>query len=375
MTEIQLKKKKKIGENTILFFDEIQESPKLLKYLRYFYEKVPHLKVVAAGSLLEIALKSEDFSFPVGRVEFYHLGPMTFQEFLWATGDELIDEELKKFNFSAPLHSEAIKALRNYFYTGGMPEVVKKFVETKSLVDVRFIQQQLIQAYQADFPKYNKRIDVLRIERIFSSLAQSIGEKVIYTKIDSVSSSRDIKRVVELLIDARVVLPCLHSSGNNSPLMGESDDRIYKTYYLDIGIIGALLNIDLTTIDIEFDNPSNFKGKLAEQFVAQHLAYMNGPNISPALFYHLRDKGTQKAEIDFLFEVRRKILPIEVKSTKAGHLKSLQLFCQSKKSTIVIKTSLSPFEIKEDFATVETLLYSIPLYALPYLKSFIENLE
>lgn len=369
LDEIQFKKKTKIKNNSVIFFDEIQESPKLLKYLRYFYEQAPHLKIIAAGSLLEIALKTEDFSFPVGRVEFYHLGPMNFQEFLWATNNVFLDEKLLAFEFSEALHLEAIKALKHFFYVGGMPEVVKKFVETKSLIEIRPLQKQLIQSYQADFPKYNRRINVSRIERIFASLAHNIGEKIIYTKIDSESVSRDIKRVVELLIDARVILPCFHSAGNSPPLSGESDDRIYKTYFLDIGLLGAMLNIDLNEIEMEIGTSFNFKGKLAEQFVAQHLSYMNDASSPPSLYYYLRDKGSQKAEIDFLFDLNRNIVPIEVKASKSGHLKSLQLFCKDKKSRTAIKTSLKEFNKIENFIPGMTTLFEIPLYAINYINT------
>jgi len=349
--------------------DEIQESPKLLKYLRYFYEKAPQLKVIAAGSLLEIALKTEDFSFPVGRVEFYHLGPMTFQEFLWATGDELLEDKISKLELSDAVHTAALKALRAYFYVGGMPEVIKKYVETNSIVDVRELQSQLLQSYQADFPKYNKRINSSRIERVFASLAYTVGEKIIYSKVDNDSTSRDTKRVVELLIDARVVLPCYHTSGNSSPLRGEIDERIFKTYYLDIGLLGAMLNIDYNTIDMEFSNNFNFKGKLAEQFVAQHLAYVNGPTNTPSIFYYLRDKSAQRAEVDFLIEMNTAVLPIEVKASKSGHLKSLQLFCKDKQTKTAIKTSLNAYEKIEKFGDGRTTLYSLPLYAMYYIKN------
>lgn len=368
LDEIQLKKNKRITKNTLLFFDEIQESPMLLKYLRYFYEKSPELKVIAAGSLLEVALRAEDFSFPVGRVEFYHLGPMSFQEFLWATGQNFLDQKLTEWDFSDELHEAAIDALKDYYYVGGMPEAVRVFSETQSLVRMREIQSQIIQTYQADFPKYNKRINVQRISRVFNSLASSLGEKVIFSKLDSESLSRDIKRVVELLIDSRVVLSCHHSDGNSVPLEGEVDSRIFKPYFIDIGLLNAMLRLDVDSIDSEFRNNFNTKGILAEQFVAQHLNYFQGHSLNPSLFYHLKDKGTQKAEIDFLVESEQNIFPIEVKSTAKGHLKSLKSFCERKSSLIGVKVSLANFTIDDDFVK-DCKLVNIPLYAIDYLKS------
>lgn len=373
LDEIQLKKQKKISDNTVIFFDEIQESPKLLKFLRYFYEEFPEIKVIAAGALLEIAMRNADFSFPVGRVEFYHLGPMTFQEFLWATGQEFLDQKLSAFEFTDEVHEAAISALKDYYYVGGMPEAVRVFAETKSLVQMRNIQDQIIQTYQADFPKYNKRINVQRISRIFNAFASIVSEKIIYSRLDSESSSRDIKRVVELLIDSRVILACNHSDGNKVPLEGESDARIFKTYFLDIGLLNSLLRLDIDSIDAGFRNNFSTKGMLAEQYVAQHLNFFSGPSLSPRLHYHLKDKGSQKAEVDFLIESKEVIYPVEVKSTAKGHLKSLKYFCSSKKASIGIKVSLAKFNIDEDFVDGSKLV-SVPLYAIEYLKDNLHKL-
>jgi uncharacterized protein len=371
LDEIQLKKRKVFKDNTLIFFDEIQESPKLLKLLRYFYEDAPHLKVIAAGSLLEIALRSDDFSFPVGRVDFYHLGPMSFKEFLWATGQDFLDQKLSRFEFTTELHKAAIIALKDYYYVGGMPEAVKVFCETNSKVEMRQIQNQIIQAYQADFSKYNKRINASRIARVFNSLANKIGEKIIFTKLDSESTSRDIKRIVELLIDSRVILPCYHTDAFKGPLMAGVDDKIFKTYFIDIGLLNAILRLDLDSIDFEFKNNFQTKGVIAEQFIAQHLNFFEAPSLAPNLFYHLKDKGVQKAEIDFLIEEKKSLYPIEVKSTAKGHLKSLKYYCLDKKTSVAIKFSLDPFRVDDDFVP-DTKLITLPLYAVDYLK---ENLD
>lgn len=372
LDEIQLKKQKKLTSKSLIFFDEIQESPQLLKYLRYFYEQRPDLIVISAGSLLEIALHEANFSFPVGRVEFYHLSPMTFSEFLCATGNELIDEKLSQLDFSPALHHLAIEAMKNFYYVGGMPAVVNNFAQSNSLVEARTIQQQIIQTYQADFPKYNKRINIQRIARIFNALALQAGKKVIYSKLDPQSGSREIKRVVELLIDARVILPCIHSDGNAIPLLGESDAKVFKSYFLDIGLLNALLRLDLDAIESEFEGNFNTKGVIAEQYIAQHLSNFYPPFMAPILIYHLRDKRTQKAEIDFLIESKDKIYPIEVKSTAKGHLKSLKYFCEQKNAVAGIKISLDEFSV-EPYFTSNSSLINFPLYAIDYLKDYIES--
>ena len=368
--EIQIKAKKNLTERSLIFFDEIQESPKLLKLLRYFYENYPDLKIIAAGSLLEIALKSEEFSFPVGRVEFYHLQPMSFQEFLWATDNTYLDQKLSNFELTPEVHEAGLLELRKFFYIGGMPEAVKQYAESKSLVSIRNIQSQLIQTYEADFPKYNNRIDLNRINRIFSGAALTLGEKVIFSKLDSESKSREVKRVIELLIDARVLSACFHSSSNSTPLFGEVDLSLYKLYFLDIGLLNSLLNLSVDSLDFDFKDNFKTRGVLAEQFVAQHLNSFNGPQNSPRLIYHLRDKGVRKAEIDFVIEKEQNVYPVEVKSTAKGHLKSLRYFCETKKSSLGIKTSLSPFSIDENFVG-DSKLVNIPLYAIGYLyKNF-----
>lgn len=364
LDEIQLKKRQLITGKSLLFFDEIQESPKMLKLLRYFYEEVPHLRVVAAGSLLEIALKTQNFSFPVGRIQFLHLGPMNFKEYLWATGQEYLDEMLMNKKMTDEVHQAGISALKNYYYVGGMPEAVKEYSETKSLVRVRDIQSQIIQSYAADFPKYNQRISVQRIARIYANIAQNLGKKIVYSKIDDESQSREIKRVLELLIDARVITPCLHSDGNQPPLLASSDERIFKLYYLDIGLLGAALNTSIDGIERELKQQD---GVFAEQFVAQHLCYSLDQSAAPTLYYYLRDKGSQKSEVDFLIEKNHEIIPIEVKSSAIGHLKSLKLFCETKKSKCAVKASLSNFDQHGNFSN-STELVSVPLYAIDYFR-------
>lgn len=369
LDEIQLKTKKVITPLSVIFLDEIQEQPKLLSSLRYFYEERPDVAVIAAGSLLEIALKSENFSFPVGRIEFYHLGPMTFTEYLWATNNKLLSEKISNLDFSPGVHESAKEELRKFYYIGGMPKAIKTYIEEKSLISVRRIQDQILQTYTADFPKYNARIQIERIQRVFTSTILQLGKKIIYQRIDPNAQARDTRRIIELLTDARVLLPCYHSDGNSIPLMGESDSSIQKLYFLDIGLMNCLMRLDFETIDQEFENTFNTKGIISEQFVAQHLAYIHGGATSPELFYWLRDKGSQKGEIDFLLQSKNQILPIEVKSTASGHLKSLFYFAKEKKKENAIRISLDVFS-KEKVAhqiagqPSNINLTNLPLYAV-----------
>lgn len=371
--EIQLRTKKHITHQSLIFIDEIQEQPKLLMALRFFFEDRPDLAIVSAGSLLEIVLRDKNFSFPVGRVEFMHLGPMTFTEFLWATGNQILAEKIKRRDFSESVRSLATEEFRKFLYIGGMPQAVKTYVEEKSLVGVRHIQEQILQTYEADFPKYNDRIQLSRIQRIFLNSVVQLGKKVVYKRFDSESQSRDIRRILELLIDARVILPCLHTEGNSVPLAGESDESVFKIYFLDVGLMNCLLRLDLDFIDSEFKNNFNTKGVMAEQFVAQHLAYLEHPSLQPKLFYWLRDRGVQKSEVDFLIESKQQVIPVEVKATAAGHLKSLFSFINERNKKTAVRLSLAPYSVenishKIHGKVVSGSLLSLPLWAVESIK-------
>jgi len=366
LDEIQMKAKKKITQNTILFLDEIQDAPKLLKALRYFYEERPDIAVIAAGSLLEFVLKGEDFSFPVGRVEFYNLGPMNFLEFLWATGNELLADKLESLDFSEPVCNLAKAELQKYYYVGGMPMAVKTYILEKSLIAVREVQNQLLETYVADFPKYNARIQSEKIQRIFYSCILFLGKKIIYQKLEPDLKSREIKKILELLIDARIVTPCIHTNANTVPLMGESDTSIFKIYFLDIGLLNALMRLDFETIDDEFKNSYNSKGLLTEQFIAQHLCYLDGPGLTPQLHYWLRDKGSQKGEVDFIVAFKNLVVPVEVKTREAGHLKSLFYFCNDKNKKVAINFSLDDFSIKETGHKIDNKMVTLKLLRIPH---------
>jgi hypothetical protein len=374
LDEIQLRQNQRITPRTILFLDEIQEQPELIRILRYFYESRPDLAVIAAGSLLEMVLKSEEISFPVGRVEFLHLGPMSFGEFLEATGQELLLESLRSGRSGPVEHELAKTSFRNYLYVGGMPKAVSVFANEKSLVPVRMIQEQLIQAYLSDFPKYNSRIASSRIQEIFRASVINIGKKVIYQRFSSGAQSRDIKRVIELLIDARILLPSFHSEGSGVPLGAQIDRSVFKLYFLDVGLMNAMLRVDLETLDQELKNHFISKGAMAEQFVAQHLNGIRGDRFETELNYWLKDKGSQKGEIDFLIEDAREVIPVEVKATGVGHLKSLFYFAKEKHIRRAIRLSLlpagrEPGRHKIGETTVQIELENIPIYCAEWIRS------
>lgn len=374
LDEIQLRTNIKLTAKSLVFFDEIQEQPTLLKFLRYFFEETPNLAIIAAGSLLEISIRKAAMPFPVGRVEFLYLGPMTFSEFIQALGQNQLLERLKTLHFTETVLEQAEELYRKFLLVGGMPEAVKTYVATKSVFEVSAIQSQILQTYSADFPKYNPRINSDRIRRIFDSVIHYIGQKLVYSKMDSLSQSRDIRRVVELLVEARVLLACSHTQASFPPLRGSQNHEIQKLYFLDVGLVSLQLGLDAKTLESTESHLGKLRGLIAEQFVAQHLAFLKGASEPPELFYWLRDQGTQKAEVDFLIQQGNRIIPIEVKSGNIGKLQSLQQFIVDKKSNYAIKLSLDkPGSQLQSFTKGgiqrECTLHSIPIYCVEFISS------
>lgn len=364
--EIQLLFKKKIEPGSLIFFDEIQEDPQLLKLLRYFYEEAPQVPVIAAGSLLEIVLGREQISFPVGRVEFLNLGPMSFFEFLKALDQEFLIEKMQQLEFTPALHAVSMEYLKVYTYTGGMPKVVDRYRETKSLLEVRGLQNQIVETYKSDFPKYANRINLDRITRVFESAATHLGRKVKYQEIDEQSKARETRRVLELLTQARIILMCYHCEASGTPLWATEEQDIYKLYFLDIGLVNAIHGLDYRSIENEISEKFVTKGFLAEQFVAQHLNSFYGSALTPRLNFWLRDKGASKGEVDFLIQHRNQIIPIEVKASAGGQLKSLFYFSSEKQIHKAIKISTHPFAYKTISHIVNKKNHSINLIELPF---------
>ncbi len=374
LAEIESKFKRKPTKESMLFFDEIQESPALIESLRYFYEDNIGPAIIAAGSLLELVIKKEEISFPVGRVRFLYMVPMTFCEFLLAIKEEQFAQSILENNVREFMHNDLVKLLKKYFYIGGMPKAILTFIETQSLSKVRGVHLDIVETYAADFPKYAKRIDYKRIEKIFKQAAYQVGKKVKYQNFDSESGSREVKNAIELLIDAMVVVPAIHSECSGLPLDATLTPSIYKLYFLDIGLMNAIQKLDYHFIDEHLDAILVNKGVIAEQFIAQHLQQFYNNRQPPELRYWVRDKGTSKAEVDFVIQKDSKIIPIEVKAEKGGKLKSLFIFALEKNWKEVIlfnnnfikkyKTSHKSNHLINDAPATEITITNLPLYMI-----------
>jgi hypothetical protein len=326
LSELELVVNKKIvpGED-LLFFDEIQECPKAIMSLRYFYEEKPELHVIAAGSLLEFAFK--DISFPVGRLQMLYMHPMNFEEFLIANDKRLLAE---KINHPENRYTDAIIQMANnelykYFIIGGMPECVSTFLNTGSFVDAINIQTDLIATYRQDFSKYAGHADKRCLNSVLSSVAQRTGEQIKYSKLDDNFTNPTIRKAFELLETARLFSKVKAASPSGLPLGGNTSEKKFKTVFIDIGLLSNICGFysDKTVSKQKFT--SAFRGKMAEQFVGQEIR----ASIKGELYYWSREARGSSAETDYLIETNGNILPIEVKSGKSGSLKSLHLLLDS----------------------------------------------
>ena len=349
-----IKKTKIIPEETLLFFDEIQSCPRAITALRYFYEELNEIHVIAAGSLLEFALSG--ISFPVGRVQFLNMYPMTFAEYLLATDNEtaleIVSSEPKAL--PEPVHNSILKELRTYFFVGGMPESIKVFIESGSISDVFDVHKELIATFQDDFAKYAPYADKHCLNDVFRNIAKNVGNQIKYTHLSESFSSPTIKKAFETLLNAKILKKVPSLSNITPPFDLNISVKKFKSLLLDIGLWQHLSGVSDHLELMKSDLSNLYRGALAEQFIGQELICENDGEI----YYWARDKRGSSAEIDYFMNVHGKSYPIEVKSGKAGSLKSMHMFLEKYPdcpSGLVFSTR--PFE-KLD----EQKLIFLPLY-------------
>jgi len=343
---------------TLLFFDEIQACVPAISSLRFFYEKMPDLHVIAAGSLLEFALE-ELPSFGVGRVRSLYLYPFSFDEFLNALGEKMLAQAIAKATPENPLsntvHSKALHFYKRFLIVGGMPKVVSYYVETGDLLKCRQILDDLIDSYQDDFVKYRKRISAFMLLEIFKAVVRQNGGKFIYTKATPELNAYQVKLCLELLTMAGLIFPVTHTAANGLPVGAEANPKFRKYFLLDTGIFHRLLQFDLSDLLLNDDFEAINKGAIAELFTGLELL-KSRTNRTELFYWHKETKNSQ-AEIDFLWQKQGKILPIEVKSGRKGSMQSLYIFLKEKQLERGIRVS------QENFGKYEKIdVY--PLYAI-----------
>ena len=320
---------------TLLFLDEIQATPRVFSSLRYFYEQVPGIHVVAAGSLLEFVLENHTFSMPVGRIEYLHLGPMTFKEFLGGINRENLAGLLEAASLVQPvpdvLHKELMQLFRLYLFIGGMPESIGVYADSRSLLEVDAVKHGILQTYQDDFNKYGQRVDPVRIRKVFMRLPFLVGNKLKYVHLDAAGKSTDLKKVLHLLALAKVYYPVFHSSANGIPLGAQYNEKFQKPLFLDVGLLMSACGMRLGDIQTLRNTALVNSGALCEQFIGQHLLYRNPMFMAPELFYWCREKRQASSEIDYVISLGTTVIPVEVKAGKTGTLKSLHVFVKEKR--------------------------------------------
>lgn len=354
------------NQTSLLFLDEIQQCPEAVISLRYFKEKMPHLHVIAAGSLLEFLLREEDFSFPVGRVEFLYLRPLSFIEYLRAAAPFIV-ERVQAFDLKQPPseleHRDLLKWIRRYLFVGGMPSAVAASLKEDSLLDTQRVHHRILQAYENDFGKYAKHAQHQYLHLIFQKAPALVSHVLKYSHIDREARSRELKPALELLCHAGILQQVFATTASGLPLHAHLKDHRHKLFYLDIGLLQTATKVDATQF-FHQDILQINSGVIAEQFVGQELLAYSPPYQNGPLLFWERDEG--EAEIDFIITVGSIIVPIEVKAGATGALRSLHSFMKEKKGTFGVRISEHPLSFRDS-------VLSIPFYLICSLDKLVRQ--
>jgi uncharacterized protein len=352
-----------IAGETLLFLDEIQTCIPAISILRYFYEKMPELHVIAAGSLLEFAL-ADIPSFGVGRVRFLYMYPLSFCEFLMAQEEYLLLEQLNKATVFKPLseqvHQKLINHYKKFLIIGGMPEAVSVYVNSKDLLEVQRVLNDLLISVQSDFVKYKTRVPGTRLIEVFNAIAQQVATKFTYSYPNSLMSNLQIKEAIELLKMAGLVYAVTHSAANGIPLGAEINPKKTKYLIFDTGIFQRLLGLNIADLLVNDDFNAINKGHIAELHVGLELLKVESCYQKTDLYYWQRDAKNSQAEVDYVCQFNNAIVPVEVKAGTKGSMQSIYLFLKEKNLLQGFRISL------ENFSRMEQITI-LPIYAIQNL--------
>lgn len=375
-----------INKNALLFLDEIQAVPEAIAALRYFYEDKPEIPVICAGSLLEFVLSDHSFSMPVGRIQYLHMGPMTFTEFLDAVGEEKLASFIMHYTpdqkIGEIVHNRLSSLLRSYYYIGGMPEAIAVFADSQSYKNVSKVHNSIIETYQEDFSKYAGSRNLIRMRNVFNFVARNIGKKIKYSNISTQDQSGTLKKDIELLTMARIIGKITHSHCSGLPLQADLEEKVYKTLFLDVGLMNAVCGLNWHIVSQMDDIKLINEGAIAEQFIGQHLQHLLADSPNRDLTYWLREGRSSNAELDFVIGIAGSIIPIEVKAGPTGKLKSLHQFMGQKKAPFAIRFDSSlpsvhqiktVINIGKERKDVNYPLISLPLYLIERLEFIVED--
>ncbi len=355
---LSIESQTRIDKDTLIIFDEIQEIPLALQALKYFQEQRPDLHILAAGSLLGVALHS-GISFPVGKIQLMNISPLNFMEFLDATGNEALSLLIRNADFEMikVFRDKFILLLKQYYYLGGMPEVIKSYLDDRDYLKARKVQKDLVQLYEYDFSKHTTGITSERLRLVYRSIPTQLGKenkKFIFGHLKGGARSKDYEDAIQWLEDCGLVIRVPRVSKPGIPLAGYADPTAFKLYLNDVGLLSAMCDLDAKTLlegSLIFEE---FKGSLTEEYVLTQLVSELG--LRP--FYYSAERST--GEIDFLVQLSGDIIPIEVKAAENLRAKSLVAYAEKFNPSIAIRTSLSDYR-QEDW------LVNIPLYAISSL--------
>jgi len=368
---------------TLLFLDEIQAQPQIIAVLRYFYEEMPQLHIIAAGSLLEFALESPVFSMPVGRIEYFYLGPLRFSEFLLAMGKEKLAHYLAEFTvrqvIADPIHQQLMDDMRIFLVTGGMPEAMKVYRDSRSWKECEEVKNGILATFQDDFNKYGQRVNQYALQLSFQKIPLMVGRKFKYVYVDPDLRSSELSKALHLLCLARVATQAFHTSANGVPLGAEVNHKKFKIIFLDVGLMASANGLCLLDFEKARDVMLVNKGAVCEQFVGQHLLYVQEYFQKPELYYWAREQKTSSAEIDYLISHGAEIIPVEVKAGSGGRLKSLHLFLKEKERSLGVRFNSEPPSLLETEMALPGSrrrlfsLLSLPLYLVEQTRRLVEE--
>lgn len=361
---IELYAGKKIDpDHTLLIFDEVQEVPKALSSLKYFYENAPQYHIVCAGSLLGIALHGGT-SFPVGKVDFLNLYPLSFKEFLMATTGERFAELLENQDYQMvnAFKQTFIDALKQYYFVGGMPEAVESFVEEKDFNEVREIQKRILSAYEQDFSKHAPIEIVPKIRMVWNSIPSQLAKenkKFIYGLVREGGRAKEYETAIMWLCDCGLIHKVSRVNAAGLPMKAYEDLKAFKMFLVDVGLLGCMTGLRQRTLLDGNELFTEFKGALTEQYVCQQLKTIQDLDI----YYYTNDRGS--CEVDFVVDTGEEIVPLEVKAEVNLKAKSLKNYHEKYNPPISIRTSMADYK-KEDW------IVNLPLYAIEELKTWSE---
>ena len=359
--DIELITKRKVTPGkTLLFLDEVQAAPKAIIALRYFYEECPDLHVIAAGSLLDFAI--DKVGVPVGRVTYLHLYPMSFIEFLVATGRHLAAKliiEYKNFEpISQPIHQRLLEYVAEYLAIGGMPEVVNSWCDLHDVEKCGEIQSMIVESYRQDFEKYCTDHQIKYTALIFENISYQLGKRFRYSSLPGSYRKRELEPCYDLLRKAKVINTIYHSDGQGIPLGAQIDLDVFKSFFVDVALAQKMLSYHPRDWFLNPEKTVVNKGELVECFVGQELLAYSNPTEQSKLYYWQRHQKSSNAEVDYLLDVSHQVIPVKIKSGKGTSMKSMRSFLDShRESSYGIRLSTQDFSMYDQ-------MHSYPLYAV-----------